>query len=711
MQPTLTAAEILALAGQGEQPPAHDEIKSQIRSDYWAARSYRDPEYASDVVSLFENHLLSCRRSAVGGVLWQAYCAYHLLDNTTGYDAAPLTLPTYEGADDEIVLTDVAQYRMLIKHKLQLIAGDRLAFTPQAANTDGAALEQVNTAKHVIDYVLDQRGIARGLRDCGETALVLGSSYMHLGWDPYAGNPTGNANPVTGHPVMTGDLEWHALTPFECVHQPVRDYQHAHWHVLRVFVNRYDLAQKLADRGDTKTAQKILVQGYTPGDYQFTLPGSGLFHGSELVPVYIAYHDRTPSVPAGRMSAITGDALVVHDGPLPYPRAPVFRMCPNEFMGTAQPFADSWTWLALQEVANAVLSPLVSRIDAFGHPMISVPEGSDWDVDDFGGYRIHERPPGTEPPGLIDMANIPGSIAQVYQLIVGELERISGINSVVQGKPQENITSGSMAALVHAQALSFASDDVEQWVRLCENTMLGAIQLYQSRATEDLLITIAGKEGEPSLQSFKGDSVSLIKRVTVKRSNPIMKTTAAKQDAANVLMSNGMIPTPQEYLSIVETGTIESAFTDATKQMALVREENALLLQGINPPVGEIEPFHLHVPEHAALLDMYAKRNPQIQDAILRHVGATMAQWQKASLENPALLQALKIPVLPPSPQLQQKMAQAGVGGPPQGGKPGGKPGPKPAPQTPGVDNKAKMPKAPAQPNMPTMPDGSPAKV
>lgn len=698
-----SAEEILAWS----EPELTDreQVDERIQSEYWAAGPLRSKEVATAIIERFENHLNHMNNSPVGTVLWQAYCTHHMLNPESDYDASPASRVRFGGEHDEIVLTDIAHYRTLIKHKKNLVTGDRLNFTPEAGTSDGDAMEQVTVARHVIDYALDQKQLEKGLRDCQEIALYLGAGFVVLEWDPYQGTPIGKKDPTTGIVPMSGDMDWCVLSPYDVTHEPVRDYRACRWHVVRRFKNKFDLAARLRDRGDHQTALRLLEQSYRDTDYLYTMPASEDSFGGESIPTYTLYHDRTPSMPKGRMMEVTGDGLVIDDRGLPYPRALVYRMCPSTFGGTSIPFADSWTWLPLHEMANAVMSPMLSRIDAFGHPIVNVPEGGDWSPQDFGPYRVHESPTGTDAPSLIDFSAFPPTMPTFYGLIKAELESISGINSVVQGRPAENISSGSMAVLVHSQALEFVTDDVEQFVFVSESTVMGVIQLYQSRATESMLITISGKEGEAGVKAFRGDAIKTIKRVKAKRADPAMRTTAAKEQAANVLLANGLLRSPQEYLAMVSTGTYDSIFTDDVRMMALIREENAILLKGGNVHVAEVEPFHLHIPEHMALLDMYAKSHPEIETAIKKHIAATMKQWKELSMTRPDLLQAMGVPVLPPSPQMQQQMAEAGMapGAPQQGPKPKGKPGPKAA-ETPGVDNKAVKAKEPGMPSMPGMP-------
>lgn len=693
-----------------------EDVGRELKERYWAAKPWYDVQFARDVIDRFDNHLDQAREAPITDVMWESYCAYHMLDRDGFRDGSPNTSPMPAGDQGEFILTDVSHFRNLVKHKKTLITGERPDFQPQAATPDADALQQVDTARHIIGYVLDQRHMDRGLHQTVETALVLGSAYMHLRWDPYAGDTVKGIPSDVKVPglVRTGDLVWESLTPFEVTHQRVRHYEQAQWHICRSFVSRYDLVARLLDKGDAATAHRMLDTQFTHDDYEFATPMLDQMRDDdddtdETIPVYTMYHDRTAALPQGRMAVVSGDGLVLWDGPLPFPRAPIYRMAPGEFIGTAIPFADSWSWLALHELANATLSPIISRIDAFGNPVISVPEGSDWAVDDMSGFKIHERPSGTEAPSLIDFSNIPASLPQTYQMIVGELDRISGINSVVRGQPAQNISSGSMAALVHAQAVQYNSDDEEQYVALAENCIMGAIQLYQSMASEEMIITLAGEEGSPSIASFKADAINAIKRVTAKRTNALMRTTEWKQEAANTLLQNGLIKSPHEYLAVVETGTYNSLFTNSTRAMASVRAEHTMMLEGRVPEVGQMEPFDLHVTEHAALIGPHT--SPEAKNAILKHITETMKQWTEQSAMQPAMLIARGVPVLPPSPSLQQGMAEVGGESTGQPEEPGAKPGPKPAPQQKGVDNKVKGSTQPGMPSMPKQPNGEPAAI
>lgn len=707
--------------GEGASETVNPEdVRAEMGKRYWASSGKWTESYAERVLEIFDEHLQRMRTSGLGDVIWQSYCTYQMLDSEYGsntFGPAPNTSAQFLGEDGQFILTDFNHYRNLVKLKKAIIAPERLAFDPQAATNDGEAMQQVRVARHLVNYMIYQRSLGKALRDCLETMLVMGSSYLHTGWNPYLGTTTGATNPVTGNPIYTGDMEWHTLTPFEVVHQQTRQYEHASWHIIRTFQSRYDLASKLLEKGQAAAAQKVLEQAFESADYQYVMPTEHISADGEMIPVYIVYHDRTPAVPKGRMSIITGDALVVYDGDLPFPRAPIARMASSQFLGTGIPFADSWSLLALNDVANSIMSPVISRIDTFGNPLVSVPEGADWSVDDFSGFRMHERQPGTEPPVLVDLYRDQPGIMAAYKEVVGEMSRLAGVDSVSQGRPTENITSGSMAALVQAQSVNFASDDVEQFVGFCEQSVKNALQLYQSMASHEMMLVVAGHDGDPGVEYFKKDAISAIKHVTIQRTNALTNTTAFKLESATQLLQiPGMIKTPQEFLAMAQTGTYETLFVGPERHMALIRQENAMLLRGEVPPVSEVEMFHLHVPEHQALLDMHGKTNPKINAAVTRHIAETMKQWQKLSMESPALLQALGVPMLPPPPQVQMMQQQQG-GGPPQQGGPqqsGGPPqqgGQKPQKAPRGVDNAAKADKAPNMPSMPKLPDGSPAKV
>ena len=476
----------------------------------WLSKPYYSEDFASDVIERVDEHFLQARTSGLAETILRSWRMYHSLE-VDGYSSdygSPVTSVQFMGEQGEFSYAQINHYRNYILHKKSLVTSERPAFEPHASTNDPSAKEQVVLASNVLDYAMDQRGLNQSLDDTCETGLVMSSAYVQLGWDPDASE--------------TGDLTVDTLTPLEVVHQKCRAFKDAEWIITRTFESRYKLAAKAARAGDQELAVEIVNAEYSSADFQFSPVGyeEGMLETSERIPVYNVFVKKCPQYPNGRYARVTGDALVLKDGPTPFAEVPVYRYAPNEFVGTATPYANSWDTMAIHTMENAMISAIVSRIDAFGIPNVAYWEGTEFGVDDLNGMALTAVPPGMSPPQLIELLNMPAALPNAVQMMEGLGDKISGINSVVRGQPAENISSGSMAALVQAQAVQFNSPDERAFTYLCENVGTGIIKMYQSFADVEMLITVSGDDPR-IVTDFKGDAIRDVSRISVQRTNPL----------------------------------------------------------------------------------------------------------------------------------------------------------------------------------------------
>lgn len=691
------------------EPAMGDLPEEDDRPDYWLRLPKYSQDLADEILDRMEGLFVSSVDTGTRMAMFRAFRTYYSMDSdgVAGYTDSPITSPLLAGENGEFVFTHVNQFRNLVKHQKTLITHQRPAWEPQAQNGGQEAARQIALARHVLDYAMDQRRVGLALSKCLETSLVLGSAYIAFDWDDYAGDQIG-ADPQTGAPKYTGDLRWHVLTPYEVVHQPCREYQDAQWVIYRTFENRYDLAERARRTGREDLAKEIEKTELSEDDFLFsTLDESG---DTEVVPVYHLVVKPSPAVPQGRRTRVMGASLVLEDGALDMPRIPVVRMAPAEFLGTSMPYADSWDLLALHEQFNAVLSAVVTRIEAFGIPNVVAPEGSDFSVEDLEGVNLVSYPSGMEKPELLDLMKLPGNLERILQFLESQLERQSGINSVARGQPAENITSGTMAALVQSMAVQFNSGAERSYIHGIEESGTVVLQVYQSNADHPMLLSIAGDDKGYSVESFTGEAINQIKRVVVKSVNPMSKTTPGRVDQADKLLQYGMIRHPQEYQSVVATGQLNGIFTSPAEQVASIKAENAALLRGEMPSVHLLEKHDLHVSEHQAILDYNLKEagNEAAVQAAERHIMQHVQIWQEMAMTNPGLCQALGIPPIAPPlaaqgilgqlPGLNGGQPQPQQQGPQQSGAPGGN---APAPKG---KSEAMPGEMPGMPNMPKNP-------
>jgi hypothetical protein len=694
-------------------PPDNDNDAEpyDYKEDFWLARPDYSEEFAADVVERFTTHIEQWENGAVGSAVWDAYRAYH---NLAGVSGDPLTQITATGEVGELLALAIPHYRSLVRHQIALFTSQRPAWEPQARTSDATAARQVPMAGNLLDYVVSQGGLDQRLAEQCEMMMVAGAGYFVTGWDPDVGitKPPGGAK---------GWFTQRVYAPWELCHERVRVYEDATWWIFRTFESRWNWVARLAEV-DPEKAEKLARLDTDASDFAkaFRDGDEELLHDT---------HDRfaalhviakpTRAVPAGRYAIIASDDLVLFDAAYPYgDEVTISRMCASEFLGTSTPYCDSWGVLAAADASNAILSMILTRIDTCGIPNFCVPEGTEIEFADIaGGNQAWKLPPGGEKPSVVDLLQIPDALPAIMQLINGSMEGVVGINSVTRGQPQENVTSGSMAALLQGMAIQFNSNLERAWTLNLERVGTHHLRVFRVMASQAHAVSVMGSDNRWTVQEFKGEDLANVSRVAVRSANALSKTTAGRADIAEKLLQHGGGITPQEYLRVIQTGQLEPLFHGPAGQLTGIKARCEKLLRGQPSPPLTWDNHQLCIREFRALLDSEAREDPKAVELINQTLQEQFSLWGQLSRESPDILIATGCPPLPQAAMIGQQAqmmeqsatmpdappaAPADPGAAPQQQKqpetdaPRGRPGPNPAPK--GQEPSRANPKQPTEP-------------
>lgn len=665
-----------------------DKRPYDLAEDYWLARPYYSEEFAQEATERFGGYAKSWQLSTtpLSYAMWQAYRVYHGL--VEGEDNPNVSLME-AGEQGEFLKLFVNHFRGLIRHQNALITSDRLVWDVMTSTSDSEALRQVTLTQNICDWAVDARGYASNFALGLEHMRVLASSFIAQGWNPNAG--------LKG----AGDIWCNVLAPWECMHEEVRNYDDSTYWIFVRWESRWEWAAHFKE-DDPAKARKIAnlepSEAMQCGVAWQTNDTDE--RGKDRIPVLYVYAIPTRAVPQGRLAILAGSEpdLILQDGPYPYGAEPVIRrMCSARFLGTEMPIGNSWTLLPIQEALDAINSTVITRADMFGVPNVAVPDGTEFEASDIGGANKIGLPPGAgseAAPVVVDFLQIPSALGKERESLQTSMEMLSGINSVTRGNPTENITSGSMAALVQQMAQQFNGEDERAYVTCVEQVATDMIRIYQRMATEEQLISIAGKDERYSARSFKKEELSLVQRVKIKIGNAMSRNISGRLELANGMMDRGMFQDPREFLQYVQTGNYKALFADATNELANINAENEALARGEDPPVDLWDNDIIHIREQKGQLDTLLRLDKPAADRVKRHLMAHIQNWQNKTLNAPEVLEAIGQAPLTNSVQTKQQ-ADVAHGKPPQ---PPGQDAP-PQQRVPNsVDRKAKPGPAPAQP-------------
>ncbi len=618
------------------------------------------------------------------------------------------------GEQAEYTKQYVNHYRSLLQHKASLTIKDRPAFEPVATNTDHKSQTQTILAKGLLEYYAKDGGLETKLKRAVEFALRYGEGFVRVLWDSSAGG-TAAVDPDSGEPVKEGDLEFETFSPVDVIRDTqVNSSDDNDWYIIRTFKNKWDIVAqyatvegKVSSKIQTEldllresilampTKDKVSREQTTVADYQ---------QATDLIPVYEFYHRKTPAVPNGRITKFLDAETILNDGDLPYKKMPIHELFASNVDGSPFGYTVAYDLLPLQEAVDGLHSAIITNQKTFAVQQIAIPRGSGLSTEVIGEglacifYDAQNVQGGGKPEAIQFMATAQEVFNYVKEL-EALMETLSGINSVNRGNPPANLKSGAALALVQSMAVDFASDFQNSYVRLLESVGTATIDILKTYAESERVAEIVGKNNRPMIQQFVGADMENINRVTVDVGNPLATTTAGKISILEGLVQAGLIGTPEQYLEVLTTGSLEAAIEGELSELMLIRSENEALSDG-DASVSAIatDNHALHLKEHKSVLaSPDARKDVNIVNAALAHI---QEHINMLSSLDPNFLTALgQVPMAPQDP-----MQEAPQGAPmPEGG--GGQGG-TPAANGPPPEAAASMPNSagiggPSQPTNP----------
>lgn len=700
----LTDKLVARMGGEAEDTSVKKAF--DLAERFWLARPYKSDEFAAEVIERFTTHAELWRDGSSGmqSAIMESYRTYHGL-NDDEYSTEP-TVDLVEGGEQgEFMRLFVNQYRGLMRHQIALLTADRLIWDPQARTSGAAAAKQVSLARCLADWLVDAKGYEKRGCDAAETMHAVASSFIAQGWNPNGGHKG------------RGDIWATVLAPWECAHEDVREYTDCQWWIFVRWESRWDWVAHFA-KENPDLAERLASHDFGDDLTCGVRRSNDADQDADRIPLLYVYANPSRACPLGRVAIVAGaeGELVLQDGPSPYGEAPIKRMCSAEFIGTSRPIGNSWSMLPMQKAFDVVNSAMMSRVDMFAIPNVASQDGVEFEAGDISGANSLKYPPGASAPVVVDLLTIPSPLPSMGETLTLQMEQASGINSVTRGNPTENITSGSMAALIAAQAKQFNSSDERAYIKTMEDVATDAIRIYQKCATEAQLIAIVGQDERYTTREFRGEDLSLVQRISIKVGNALSRSVAGRIEIANALLDRNMIQDPREYLEVLNTGNLSPVFRGPVHEVEMIKSENEMMTRGEDPLVSPWDNDELHIREHRCELDTGARYEPETSARINKHLMAHMQSWQQKTLSAPDMLAAIGQNPLPAAQAAQQAAQQmeSGSSAPLQPGSPPQKtpnaappqkqqPGPKPQPK--GAEQSQAAPSLPQQAQEPRSPE------
>lgn len=544
------------------------------------------------------------------------------------------------GPQNEYLNTYVNHFRNILQHLLVSTTGERPNLRPIALNTDHKSAAQTIVANGVLDYFDRTKGIGEAIVNAMENLLIYGEGAIGVYWDAQMGKPY--TADKTGRMVYEGDLDLKVYTPMQILYDMTQTDQDAReWVIATDYVSKWNLAAKYPQFADD-----IIDAAIGPEEHRYVTFQNHQLEGGDIVPLRRFFHRKSPALPQGRYIEIAGDNTVLMDNPLPYKEIPVYIRAASYVKGTTMPHTVAFDMLPIQEWVNKLYSVILTNQSTFGVQNILNRRGSGVTVSQLSGGLNLINYDGDQPPTALNLLQTNPEIFTTINMLVKDMETISGVNSVVRGNPESSLKSGTALALVASQAVHFNSGFQKAYATLFEDVSTAVLNLLKTFATTNRIALISGKSNRNYLKEFNADDLDTIDRVVVELGNPMMRTAAGRMQFADAIMAKGMIKVPEEYFNLIATGRYEPMLEGEQAEVLLIRRENEDLMDGMMVNAIKTDPHALHIKEHMAVLaSPEARMVPQLVMKVLAHIDQHLALLR---LVDPGLNMINGQPMLPP---------------------------------------------------------------
>ncbi len=548
------------------------------------------------------------------------------------------------GLNGEYVSMPLNQFKNLVDHLHNLITSQKFSYIPKAVNTDFKSQSASILTKGLLEYFDTDKRLPRDRKRATRFAEMFGEGYVTLDWDPSLGDPKGvlpqtdpNTQPQIRH---EGDFIQETHLPTDVARDVGSRSFKQDWYIIRSWKNKWDLIAKYPAMAD-----KIKKLSLDPSDESnLRLLNSPDWNNSDLIPVYTFRHDKTAALPGGKYVQYLDDETWLINSDLPYKTKNVFACYTEPQEDSCFGYSHLWHLLPLQEQLDNLVSTVATN-QQLAVANILIPEGANIQLEQLAegmnGFKYNAQAGKID---VLELVNTPKEVFDMIEFIIKQMETLAGINSVIRGEVPTNLRSGSALALVAAQAMQFSSGLQESYVNLTEDVSTGIIELLGNPAfvQDSRVALIAGKVNQPLLKQFVAGDLAPISRVQVELANPLAATTAGRVQLAETLVQNGIVKNPQQYLMVLQTGTLEPEIEGLQAELLLIKQENESLGQGEPCTAIKLDNHALHISEHKAVLcNLDARQNTEILKATLDHITQHEQLMIQLQIQEPMMLQAL----------------------------------------------------------------------
>lgn len=691
------------------------------------------PAFLDGARDMERSWLYTCRERGIWRLWWLIYCQVLGIDPNTGNYNTNSELQ-FVGTQAQYALFRVQLARRYIHQRMMMAKDQRPSFTGVARNNDVASLAQVNISTKAIEYMLTEAKLEQEASEALESLCYFGAGALMLGWDyeggddvdaqeperdqngdavkmpvtDEQGNPMMGQNPETGEPeemtqpVMqtvkkkSGAPRIRKLYPWQVVFDPYMEKDHPAM-ITKTPVNKYELAAQFPEKYDEIVGLSIDDE---MGDDALFAWGGRSAVSSDTIVLRQYFHKNCAAVPGGRWAGyVKGVALWGIDVPMPCPLEkglPVKLMVGPRYFGTGYGYPESGDLLSLQTVINEVISMCVTNIQKRGNANAYKRDDVQIDPESWSkGGGLIDLPAGAEPPTWDEPPKMDSLSQYILEFCLEQARLMLGSNSVTEGNPEANISSGAFAVLLVNVAQKYTTQIQESYDNCITETANDSLELTRKNAENGFWAEIAGIGDAPYADIITKDKLQSLRRVKLVRQSPILATFVGRTEVFDRTVG---LPKRDraDATDMLLTGRMDSFAERDQAQKIRIRKENEQMLSGAVPVVTVWDDHAIEGPEHRMEYDKLRTMDPPTEPG-------GFEAWKAACQAFEAHLQmhAQALATTPAPIAIVAGWAPLAAGGDPSAQQSGDKQQGKPGAAQGGGSSQPKGPNPPSPPKAP----------
>lgn len=514
-------------------------------------------------------------------------------------------------------------YRSIVTGLVSTIANQRPSFQPEAINDDHKSMSQDIIFDSVSNYYLKAKHMEDAYKMGLTYGLVTGEGWMFEKWNADIGQIVDTVQDPTGKeiPIKEGDFEYTVLGPMDVIRDYTRMDCNNDWYIVREYLNKWDL---IAQRPDLEDELKGYSMPTTLQRFRFGHIVDAQTSNSDIIPVYTFVHRKTPACPEGRLTQYIDADTWILDTALPYDEIPLYPMMPDQTLFNNFGSTVMTSLVKLQYAYDKTLSVIVTNQQAFAITNIVIDESTQTKPEQVieGLNFIKTNLKNGMPTGL-ELCKTPAEVFNFLTLLESQMEKLSGLPSILRGQPPTGVESGTAMAFLQAQALVFNSPIQQAYISFLERSATGLFNMLKSFANTKRMITIAGASKQPYMGEFSSADLANISRVLVSAGNPATRSEAGKLQIAQDLMAKGLIKDANQYFEVLTTGELDPMTEGPEAENMLIIKENEQLRRGIPQVAAPWDNHANHITQHFVIMMdplIRQKVDDPVMAAVMKHV-------------------------------------------------------------------------------------------